>query len=120
MKFLSRFLYAWRQAVVGSQYEWLTNDEQEWDNEVDGKNLVAFLGSDTGAKFQRDLTNFSMTTAVSACRNPANSTWHAGLAAGVSLVLEKIEELIYDPQASTRPVNSGKDGLTGPNLPVLR
>lgn len=120
MKFLRTLLRAYRHAKLASIYEWIEDESQSWDNDVDGKNLTVFFNSDTGLKLKREISNYVMTSAVNACAQATNNQHHAGIATGIRICFERIQDLFYDPQASPKPVTPGKDGETTPAIPVMR
>jgi hypothetical protein len=121
INFFLRLIKAWREAGIRTRYEWTPDTETDWDNEIDGMRLLEFMRSSTGLKLKRELSNYSLTTALNAVQNQSNATWHCGFAAGVKMCVETFQNLIFDPQTVAKMSATRETSETDvPTVPVLR
>ncbi len=90
MRKLLRYL---RAAWLYSQhFPYVEDAEAEgyW-NEEDASNLARFFHSHTGKKLSSRLYNYAIKSALSAVKNPGNSQYNNGVAAGIPMLIVAIE-----------------------------
>jgi hypothetical protein len=90
---MRRFLRYLKAAWLYSQFvPYIEEADEEgfWTND-DAKKLSQFLQSQTGQKLSHRLRNYAIQAASSAVRNPTNSAYHNGVAAGIPMLIVAIE-----------------------------
>lgn len=90
---MRRFLRYLKAARLYSQfvpYVEAADEEGFWTAD-DAKKLYQFFQSQTGQKLKVCLTNYAGRAAASAVRNPTNSSYHNGVAAGIPMLIVAIE-----------------------------
>lgn len=91
MNFVSRFLRAWREARTAATYDFMSDTEGGWTAE-DAELMRALFGGPTGGKLKIRLTNYVLRCAVEATRQTQNHAYHNGIARGVEMAVNVIEE----------------------------
>jgi hypothetical protein len=108
MSFFQRFLRAWRDARTNAQYDFLADTDESWTKE-DADLMRALFAGPAGMKLKVRLTNYVVRCAVKATRQTDNHAYHNGIAKGVGMAVNAIEEHMTTDFAS--PVrNKGKLG----------
>jgi hypothetical protein len=90
---MRRFLRYLKAAWLYSQfvpYVEAADAEGFWTAD-DARKLYQFFQSQTGQKLSHRLRNYAIQAASSAVRNPTNSSYHNGVAAGIPMLIVAIE-----------------------------
>lgn len=88
-RFLQRLKAAW---LYSQHFPYIEEAEADdfWD-EGDALRLAQFFRSQTGVKLTHRLRNYAIKSAVSAVKNPTNSNYNNGVAAGIPMLITAIE-----------------------------
>jgi len=86
---------ALRQAYLSYEYDFTVESEDYGWNEDDAKRLLEFFeNTETGRKLKKRLTNYVIRAATYALKQP-DVVRHAGIAEGIQLGVQAIEEHFY-------------------------
>lgn len=91
MNFIRNFLRAFHEASLATAYDPMADAPDSWTRE-DAVGLCNFLGSQTGQKFKARLLNYTFKCALKATSYPDNHGYHNGLAMGVRMGVNAIQE----------------------------
>jgi hypothetical protein len=91
MKFLQNLMMAWRIATKEIKFAPAYDTAEAW-TEDDRKALRSFVASEAGTKLMTRLTNMTMKSAVSATQSPKDTKYNFGIARGVALAINALQE----------------------------
>ena len=90
---MRRFIQYLKAAWLYSQffpYVEKADEEGFWTDD-DAKNTLQFFQSHSGRKLGHRLRNYAIQSALSAVKNPTNSKYNNGVAAGIPMTIVAIE-----------------------------
>lgn len=105
MTFFTNFLRAYRAAWLATAYDPMADTPEFWTQE-DAVSLCNFLGSTAGRKLKVRLLNYTFKCALKATASECNHAYHNGLAMGVRIGINAIQEhalLASHPRSDDTP-----------------
>ena len=91
MKFIYNLMRAWRIATTELKFSEIYDQPTVWTDE-DADATRAFFGSDTGKKLSQRLVNTVFKANAAACESPENIKFNGGIARGVALTVNALQE----------------------------
>jgi hypothetical protein len=114
---MRRFLRYLKAAWLYSRFFPYIEEAEEpgfWDK-GDALKLHQFIESHTGRKFGHMLRNYAIKAACAAVKNPTNSPYNNGVAAGIPMLITAIENLSAgvptDTESESNEAEAGLDRL---------
>jgi hypothetical protein len=94
MTAFQHLLRAWREAITSHTYDLVADTEAGWTDD-DARRLTEFFLTTTGKKLTARLTNYVIRSAIEATRQPSNHAYHNGVARGVALSVNTMQQHFY-------------------------
>jgi hypothetical protein len=91
MNAFQHLLRAWREAITSHTYDLVSDTEEGWTDD-DARRLTEFFASTTGKRLKARLTNYVIRSAIEATRQPSNHAYHNGVARGVALCVNAMQQ----------------------------
>jgi hypothetical protein len=103
MKLIEHIRRALRDGLTTHTYDVSSDTDEGWTEE-DRKRMLEFFGTSTGQKLNARLRNYVFLTAIKSTSQPQNAERHNGIAFGVRMTVNFLQEQMI---SASHPRNDG-------------
>ena len=113
MKFLQQLIAAFKIAGEMRQYHDMADAADFW-TEDDAVHFRTFLIGQAGKKFRARLSNIVFKSAVQACTSEESGDYRRGVARGVMITVQFIEQHLPRPRVERQVASEGQEASAVP------